>query len=127
MSSGGCRCLVFILFVFQLSQIMVDNRLLAVGDPHHSIYALGDCAQVGDHSFPCTAQVAERQGSYLANAMAHTPTDEHPLPDEYSFKPWGMLAYVGGYKAIHDTPLDKSQGNMCSVLFLVSGSYYFIF
>lgn len=26
------------------------------------------------------------------------------------FKPWGMLAYVGGYKAIHDLPVDKSKG-----------------
>ncbi len=59
---------------------------------------------------PCTAQVAERQGQYLAKALGHVPTSDKPLPEEFVFKPWGMLAYVGGYKAIHDTPIDKSQG-----------------
>ena len=90
---------------------MVDNRLIAESDPHQSVFALGDCAQVRGHPLPCTAQVAERQGRYLAAAIAHKPTDKNPLPDEFVFKPMGMLAYVGGYKAIHDTPIDKSQGN----------------
>lgn len=91
---------------------MVDSRLLVEGDPHQCVYALGDCAQVRGHHLPCTAQVAERQGRYLATVMAHKPTVADPLPDEFIFKPWGMLAYVGGYKAIHDTPLDKSQGDL---------------
>lgn len=57
-----------------------------------------------------TAQVAERQGRYLAKALSHQPTAEHPEPEPFEFKPWGMLAYVGGYKALHDTPYSKSQG-----------------
>lgn len=56
------------------------------------------------------AQVAERQGRYLAKALSHQPTAEHPEPEPFEFKPWGMLAYVGGYKALHDTPYSKSQG-----------------
>ena len=59
---------------------------------------------------PCTAQAAERQGRYLAQALSDVATKKEPKP--FVFKPWGMLAYVGGYKAIHDLPVDKSQG-MC--------------
>ncbi len=85
------------------------------GDPHNSIYALGDCAQTLGHAHPCTAQVAERQGRYLATSLGHTPSGKGggaggELPPEFEFKGWGMLAYVGGYRAIHDTKLDKSQG-----------------
>lgn len=58
--------------------------------------------------------MAERQGKYLAAAIAHQPTNENPLPPEFAFKTQGMLAYVGGYRAIHDTPIDKSQGNEMS-------------
>lgn len=92
-------------------QILVDKRLFVVGgDPHHSIYALGDCAEVLGHAHPCTAQVAERQGRYLAKTLDHAPPSGKGLPPEFEFKGWGMLAYVGGYRAIHDTKLDKSQG-----------------
>jgi len=89
---------------------MVDHRLLAENDPHQSIYAIGDCAQIRGDPLPSTAQVAERQGRYLSAALAHKPTDKNPLPDEFVFRSFGMLAYVGGYKAVHDMPLDKSQG-----------------
>lgn len=89
-------------------QILVDGYLCPMGDPHKCIYALGDCAQVHNQPYPCTAQVAERQGRYLAKAIEHDPGD--PQLDGFAHKPWGMLAYVGGYRAIHDTPVDKSQG-----------------
>ena len=63
---------------------------------------------------PCTAQAAERQGRYLAQALTDVATKkEEPKP--FVFKPWGMLAYVGGYKAIHDLPVDKSQGTCLSL------------
>jgi len=74
------------------------------------VYALGDCAQVMGQTLPCTAQAAERQGKYLAQALGHEPTNEKPQPDPFVFKPWGMLAYVGGYRALTDTPVAKSQG-----------------
>ena len=59
---------------------------------------------------PSPAQVAERQGRYLARALSHTPSPSSPEPEPFVFKPWGMLAYVGGYQALHDTPYDKSHG-----------------
>lgn len=89
----------------QQGQIVVDAHLKVVrGDARGRVYALGDCAHVEGHSLPCTAQAAERQGKYLAKALS----SEQPEP--FVFKPWGMLAYVGGYKALHDTPMGKSQG-----------------
>ena len=91
------------------AQIIVDNHLRSVSDPKGCIYALGDCAHVQGQPMPCTAQAAERQGRYLAQALTDVATKkEEPKP--FVFKPWGMLAYVGGYKAIHDLPVDKSQG-----------------
>ena len=91
-------------------QIIVDDRLRSVSDPKGRIYALGDCAQVDGHPLPCTAQAAERQGRYLAKALNQVSSPGNPAPEPFVFKPWGMLAYVGGYKAIHDLPVDKSQG-----------------
>ena len=88
----------------------MDTYLRAVGDAKGRVYALGDCAQVMGQTLPCTAQAAERQGKYLARALGHQPTNEKPQPDPFVFKPWGMLAYVGGYRALTDTPMAKSQG-----------------
>ena len=100
-----------ILSMFNSPQIIVDDHLRSVSDPKDRIYALGDCAQVEGHPLPCTAQAAERQGRYLAKALnqvVSSPGSEAAEP--FVFKPWGMLAYVGGYKAIHDLPVDKSKG-----------------
>lgn len=81
-----------------------------MSDPKGRIYALGDCAQVEDYPLPCTAQAAERQGRYLAKALNQVSSPGSHAPEPFVFKPWGMLAYVGGYKAIHDLPVDKSKG-----------------
>ena len=53
-------------------------------------------------------QVAERQGRYLAKQLANIHSGEQYHP--FVYKPWGMLAYIGGYKALTDTPVAKSQG-----------------
>ena len=83
-----------------------------MSDPKGLIYALGDCAYVQGQPLPCTAQAAERQGRYLAEALSHIPSTEKPEPKPFVFKPWGMLAYVGGYKAIQDLPVGKTQGKL---------------
>lgn len=59
-----------------------------------------------------SAQVAERQGRYLAKALGHQASATDPESEPFQFKPWGMLAYVGGYQALHDTPYAKSQGEL---------------
>ena len=94
----------------QQGQLIVNSHLQVIGDPHGRVYALGDCAQVLHHPTPCTAQAAERQGRYLGKALSHRATPTQPEPKPFVFKPWGMLAYVGGYKALHDTPIGKGEG-----------------
>lgn len=111
--AGGCGCgLTNVTAILSCAQVVVDERLRVISDPHQSVYALGDCAQIRGHAHPCTAQVAERQGRYLAKSVGHTPTPDSPDPPEFTFQSWMMLAYVGGYRAIHDTKVGKSQGKL---------------
>lgn len=88
-------------------QILVDDHLRAVSVSRGNVFVLGDCACILENPLPCTAQVAERQGRYLARVLSHT---HHTDFDTFVYKPMGMLAYVGGYKAVTDTPVAKSQG-----------------
>ena len=60
--------------------------------------------------FGCFFKVAERQGRYLAKSLSHVPTKNNPEPKPFVFKSQGMLAYVGDYRALADTPIAKSQG-----------------
>ena len=52
----------------------------------------------------CYQQVAERQGRYLAKALSQED------PPKFQFKHFGMLAYIGEYKALAETPVAKSRG-----------------
>ena len=117
--------------------MLVDDWLRVVDADN--VYALGDCASPVTGPLPCTAQVhvtytcihthrtctgismlngllnawfqvAERQGRYLAKSLSHKPTEHSPNPNPFVFKSPGMLAYVGDYRALADTPIAKSQG-----------------
>lgn len=85
-------------------QILTDRYLNVLGDPSGSSYAIGDCADIEKYPLPCTAQVAERQGKYLANQL-NTGKGE-----EFSFTSAGMLAYIGSYEGLTDLPKTKLQG-----------------
>ncbi len=87
----------------------MDDHLRACGDESGRVYSLGDCASVEGQELPCTAQAAERQGRYLAKALGKLVGGGQP--EAFLFKPWGMLAYVGGYKALVDKSGITSQGN----------------
>ena len=83
------------------------------------------CKRTCSHYFSTTtAQVAERQGRYLAKALSHQPSASQHEPEPFVFKPWGMLAYVGGYQALHDTPYDKSHGELHYEITPEHGRYY---
>lgn len=72
------------------------------------IYALGDCAVIAEKNLPATAQVAQQQGKYLArqfNRMAKGKTAE-----PFRYKNLGMLAYIGGNRALADLPSVKGRG-----------------
>ena len=67
-----------------------------------NVWALGDCAAVpneatGAVSIP-TAQLAQRQAKHLAKNIADTIKGKPTKP--FSFKPLGMLASIGGHKAV---------------------------
>ncbi|CAL9210281.1 unnamed protein product [Musa hybrid cultivar] len=84
------------------------------------VFALGDCAgfleQTGRPVLPALAQVAEREGKYLANLFnqmgkqnggrAHCAKDI-PLGDPFVYRHLGSMASVGRYKALVDLRQSK--------------------
>jgi NADH:ubiquinone reductase (non-electrogenic) len=71
----------------------------------NNIYAIGDCAEIENKSLPATAQVAQQQGLFLAKML-----NSGNKKKIFKFKNLGMLAYVGGGKALADTPQYKGSG-----------------
>jgi hypothetical protein len=111
-------------------QLLVDDHLRLIGDPTGSVFALGDCSYIEDKPLPPTAQVAERQGRYLAKSLSQFPVMTYAPPMQ--FESLGMLAYVGDYQAVTDLPQFKFGGcnamkivmtfNFCSVAIFIQVS-----
>jgi NADH:ubiquinone reductase (non-electrogenic) len=72
------------------------------------IYALGDCAVIAEKNFPATAQVAQQEGRYLAGQLNRMAKGKPAEPFQY--KNLGMLAYIGGNRALADLPSVKGRG-----------------
>ena len=81
-------------------RLRVDEHLALAGQP--GAYAVGDCAALGDPALPATAQIAQRQGKYLARALARRAAQRPVAP--FHYRPSGMLAYIGGGQALADLP-----------------------
>ncbi|KAK9365763.1 pyridine nucleotide-disulfide oxidoreductase-domain-containing protein [Lipomyces kononenkoae] len=65
------------------------------------VFALGDCAQIQDGYLPATAQVASQKARYLAkvlNKQATTGANGERMP--FVFNNRGIMAYIGGWRAI---------------------------
>lgn len=88
-------------------QIVTDDHLRVRSDASGSAFAIGDCADIESYPLPCTAQVAERQGRFLADFLNK---DCDRDVDPFRFKSMGMLAYIGRYEALTDTPVARLQG-----------------
>ncbi|CAA6672045.1 unnamed protein product [Spirodela intermedia] len=84
------------------------------------VFALGDCAgfleQTGRQVLPALAQVAEREGKYLAvlfskiakqNGGRASATGEVALGEPFVYKHRGSMASVGRYKALVDLRRSK--------------------
>jgi NADH:ubiquinone reductase (non-electrogenic) len=89
-------------------RLIVDRTLRLPGQI--GAFALGDCASCGDPPFPATAQVAQQQGKHLARALRLEATGRHAPP--FTFRNLGMLAYVGGGRALADLPQVKWSGRL---------------
>jgi NADH:ubiquinone reductase (non-electrogenic) len=88
-------------------RLIVDDQLRIPG--REGVYAMGDCAAVGEPPLPATAQVAQQQGKYLAGALMSRREDD-PYVEPFRFKASGMLAYIGGGEALADLPQVKWSG-----------------
>jgi NADH:ubiquinone reductase (non-electrogenic) len=87
-------------------RLVVDGYLRLPG--REGVYAVGDCAAVGDPPLPATAQVAQQQGSYLVGTLKRLRKGQPAEP--FRFKASGMLAYIGGGEALADLPQVKWSG-----------------
>jgi NADH:quinone reductase (non-electrogenic) len=83
---------------------LVVDRYLRVPS-REDVYALGDCAAFGDPPLPATAQVAQQQGKYLARSLL---SERERVPFDY--RALGMLAYIGGGRALADLPQGQWSG-----------------
>lgn len=89
-------------------RLVVDRSLRLAGVS--GAFALGDCAACGEPPLPATAQVAQQQGKHLARAL-RLEASGRPAPP-FEFKSLGMLAYIGGGKALADLPQVKWSGRL---------------
>ena len=90
-------------------RLAVTPFLGLLGRP--GVYAVGDCAAVGEPPLPATAQVAQQQGEYLARALDRNIAGKAGKTVEpFRFKTSGMLAYIGGGQALADLPKVKWSG-----------------
>lgn len=96
-------------------QLLVDSYLQVKGVADGSVFALGDCAYIEENPLACTAQVAERQGRYLAKCFAQSLDPTHNLKP-FSWNNMGMLAYVGDYQALAEFEKTKFHGFMTWLL-----------
>jgi len=89
-------------------RILVNQFLQLEKDGTRSVYAMGDCANGTVFTWACTAQVAERQGLYLAKALNNLARGRQV--DKFTFKSMGMLAYIGERRGLSDLPEYKLKG-----------------
>eukprot|EP01111_Echinosteliopsis_oligospora_P015621 TRINITY_DN6232_c0_g2_i1.p1 TRINITY_DN6232_c0_g2~~TRINITY_DN6232_c0_g2_i1.p1 ORF type:complete len:467 (+),score=106.10 TRINITY_DN6232_c0_g2_i1:69-1403(+) len=90
----------------EFGRIMVNDHL-KVKDTE-DVYAVGDCSAVEGHRYPATAQVAQQQAAYLAKSLNSEVKGKDVQP--FVFHNLGMMAYIGGYSSILDTPAIKGSG-----------------
>src|SRR5207247_1942725 len=90
------------------SKIVTDEYLRVQG--YLKVYALGDCAMIRGKNLPATAQVAQQEGRYIARSLNRMAKNMEVVP--FSYKHWGMLAYIGGNRALADLTSFKGHGFM---------------
>ncbi|HEY6951202.1 MAG TPA: FAD-dependent oxidoreductase [Bacteroidota bacterium] len=75
---------------------------------YDGVFAVGDCATFESFEFPATSQVAQQEGRYLARTLLKMLKNKPVKPFRYHH--YGMLAYVGGRRALADLAAIKGRG-----------------
>ncbi|KAF2965857.1 hypothetical protein GQX73_g7729 [Xylaria multiplex] len=70
------------------------------------VYSIGDCTVVAERRYPATAQVASQQATYLAKRLNKGDLETTP----FRFRNWGVMTYLGGWRAIHQSSADELTG-----------------
>ncbi|KAM3563750.1 hypothetical protein MY1884_001114 [Beauveria asiatica] len=78
-----------------------------VRKPLPDVYAIGDCTVQEEHRLPATAQVASQQATWLGKRINKGDMD---TADEFKFRNWGAMAYLGSKRAIHQHGADGLKG-----------------
>ncbi|KAI0480159.1 pyridine nucleotide-disulfide oxidoreductase-domain-containing protein [Xylariaceae sp. FL0804] len=78
------------------------------------VYSIGDCTSVAGQSLPATAQVASQQATHLARRLNRGDVDDRG--PAFRFRNWGTMAYLGGWRAIHQSGADELTGRAAWVL-----------
>lgn len=87
-------------------RLVTDRTFNVAGS--ETIYAIGDAATIRDEPLPATAQVAQQQGRFLAlNLRRHF---KGKAMKSFHYRHMGMLAYIGGRKALADTASFTGRG-----------------
>lgn len=88
------------------NRIMIDSFFRVKGS--ENIFALGDCSVIEKEELPATSQVAQQQGKYLARALSRRARGL--TVERFRYHHLGMLAYVGGSRALADLATYKGRG-----------------
>ena len=82
----------------------MNNYLKVPAISQGNVFAIGDCSFIEPVSLPCTAQVAEREGRYLAKSLSLYADGNDDAVKPFTWTKLGMLAYIGDYNALADLP-----------------------
>lgn len=77
------------------------------------VYAVGDCAVVQGEHYPATAQVASQQAVYLGRRFNKGDMDTAAA---FTFRNLGTMAYLGSWRAIHQSRADELKGRAAWIL-----------
>jgi NADH dehydrogenase FAD-containing subunit len=80
------------------------------------VYAIGDCTTLEGAHLPATAQVASQQAVYLAKNLNKADRSDGPAAAPFKFRNWGTMAYLGSWRAIHQSSADEIKGRAAWIL-----------
>ncbi|KAI5465613.1 pyridine nucleotide-disulfide oxidoreductase-domain-containing protein [Mariannaea sp. PMI_226] len=80
------------------------------------VFAIGDCAVIQGNALPATAQVASQQAVYLGKRLNSGTATEGGTTAPFKFRNWGTMAYLGGWRAIHQSEADELKGRAAWIL-----------